>query len=214
MNDQETLEPDTGLDEDGFPKTMSTWTRSMAEELAEKNNIGPLTDQHWDFNSYIRNKFLTEKDLPLLVVACADNHLRLGKLKSLFPTGYFRGACRIAGLSFKFLCDANIWHSYETAPRLKPEYELTPQGFLVDFHRWNERFAEQISDEWKLPDGLTEKLWEVVRYLRNYYQAVGNIPTVHEVCEAHGLDLGDLEKLFPGGYRRGACRIAGLPFFA
>jgi len=203
------------LDRYGFLDDPEQWDEDFAEGMARLQGIyDGLTQEHWDFISYIRNQFLTEKDLPLLVVACADNHLRLGKLKSLFPTGYFRGACRIAGLSFKFLCDVNIWHSYETAPRLKPEYELTPQGFLADFHRWNERFAELIAEEWQLPGGLTEKHWEMIRYLRNYYQAVGNIPTVHEVCEAHGLDLGDLEKLSPGGYRRGACRIAGLPFFA
>ncbi len=203
------------LDRYGFLDEPGQWDEDFAEGMARLQGIyDGLTQAHWDFIAYIRNKFLTEKDLPLLVVACADNHLRLGKLKSLFPTGYFRGACRIAGLSFKFLCDVNIWHSYETAPRLKPAYELTPQGFLADFHRWNEHFAETIADEWQLTGGLTEKHWEIIRFLRNYHQAVNNIPTVHEVCEAHGLDLVDLEKLFPGGYRRGACRIAGLPFFA
>ena len=152
--------------------------------------------------------------MPLLVMACADNKLRLGKLKSLFPTGYFRGACRIAGLSYEFLCDVNIWHTYETAPRLKPEYELTEQGFLADFNRWNEHFVEVVSAEWDLPHGITPTHWEIIRYLRNYYQATNNIPTVYEVCHAHDLDLHDLNELFPQGYRRGACLVAGLPFFA
>ena len=150
----------------------------------------------------------------MLVVACADTHLRLDKLKSLFPTGYFRGACRIAGVSYEFLSDVNIWHTYETAPRLKPEYKITPQGFLDDFHQWNERFAHLVGDDWDLPHGLTSKHWDVIRFLRTYYQAMNKIPIVYEVCQAHGLDLDDLKVLFPEGYRRGACRIAGLPFFA
>jgi TusE/DsrC/DsvC family sulfur relay protein len=203
------------LDEFGFLANPQSWDEDFACGMAQLQGIyGGLTDEHWSFLNYIRDKFLKENDLPLLVIACADNHLRLDRLKTLFPTGYFRGACRIAGLSSAFLYDANIWHSYETAPRLKPEYTLTAQGFLEDFHQWNERFALVVSEEWDLPEGLTEKHWEVIRFLRNYYQAINNIPTVHEVCEAHGLDLNGLRELFPEGYRRGACRIAGLPFFA
>ena len=203
------------LDRYGFLKQPGQWDEDFANGMARLQGIyDGLTKEHWDFIAYIREKFLVEKTIPLLVVACADNNLRLGKLKSLFPTGYFRGACRIAGLSHEFLCEVNIWHTYETAPRLKPEYELTPQGFLVDFNQWNERFVHVVSDEWDLPRGLTSTHWEVIRYLRNYYQATSNIPTVYEVCQAHNLDLHDLNELFPHGYRRGACRVAGLPFFA
>ena len=203
------------LDQYGFLDPAEQWDEDFADGMARLQGIYEgLTQEHRDFITYIRKKFLAENTLPLLVVACADNHLRLGKLKSLFPTGYFRGACRIAGLSHQFLCDVNIWHSYETAPRLKPEYEISPQGFLVDFDRWNGRFAELVAAEWNLPDGLTPKHWEIIHHLRNYYLATNNIPTVYEVCEAHRLDLNDLRELFPEGYRRGACRIAGLPFFA
>ncbi|OHB67397.1 MAG: hypothetical protein A2V70_01605 [Planctomycetes bacterium RBG_13_63_9] len=203
------------LDHYGFLDPPEQWDEDYAEGMARLQGIHDgLTKEHWDFISYIRKKSLTEKTLPLLVVACADNHLRLGKLKALFPTGYFRGACRIAGLSHEFLCEVNIWHSYETAPLLKPEYRITPQGFLEDFRQWNERFANLVGAEWKLPHGLTSKHWEVIRFVRNYYQATNNIPTVYEVCEAHRLDLDDFMELFPEGYRRGACRMAGLPFFA
>ncbi len=203
------------LDRYGFLAEPDQWDEEFAQGMARLQGIYEgLTQDHWDFLSYIRRKFLQEKTLPLMVVACADNHLRLAKLRSLFPTGYFRGACRIAGVSFEFLCDVNIWHTYETPPPLKPEHEITPQGFLADFNRWNKRFAELMADEWKLPEGLTAKHWEVIRFLRDYYQVTGNIPTVFEVCQAHQLDLAALTGLFPEGYRRGACRIAGLPFFA
>ena len=203
------------LDQYGFLEPPEQWDEGFAQGMARLQGIyDGLTEEHWSLIAYIRDKFLVEKSLPLLVVACADNNLRLSKLKSLFPTGYFRGACRIAGLNYAFLCGVNIWHTYETASRLKPEYEITPQGFLEHFSQWNERFAELVSSEWKLPQGLTSKHWEVIRFLRDYYQAVNNIPTVYEVCQAHNLDLANLEELFPGGYRRGACRVAGLPFFA
>jgi tRNA 2-thiouridine synthesizing protein E len=203
------------LDQYGFLDPPEQWNKDFADGMARLQGVyDGLTEEHWKFISYIRRKFLDEKTVPLLVVACAENSLRLEKLKSLFPTGYFRGACRIAGVSYRFLCDVNLWHTYETTRHLPPQYQLTPQGYLADFEQWNERFAQIVSAEWNLPDGLTNTHWEVIRFLRNYYQATNNIPTVYEVCEAHHLDLDGFRKLFPEGYRRGACRIAGLPFFA
>ena len=203
------------LDEYGFLDPPEQWDEDFANGMARLQGIyDGLSKEHWDFLNYVRDKFVKEKTVPLLVVACADNKLRLDRLKSLFPTGYFRGACRIAGLSYAFLCEVNLWHTYETAPRLKPEYKISPQGFLEDFDQWNERYAHLVSDEWDLPDGLTTKHWEVIRFLRNSYQTANNIPTVYEVCEAHNLDLDHFRELFPEGYRRGAGRMAGLPFFA
>lgn len=203
------------LDQYGFLDPPEQWDEEFANGMARLQGIyDGLTKEHWDFISYIREKFLREKNLPLLVVACAENHLPLGKLKALFPTGYFRGACRIAGLNYKFISEVNFWATCETAPRLMSEFKVTPQGFLEDFNQWNERFAKLVSEEWKLPHGLTSKHWEVIRFLRNYYLAMNNIPSVYEVCQAHDFDLEDLKELFPEGYRRGACRIAGLPFFA
>ena len=64
-----------------------------------------------------------------------------------------------------------------------------------------------------MPPTLTEKQREVIDFLRRFYAERGEIPTVLETCREHGLDLAELGELFPGGYRRGACRIAGLPFF-
>jgi tRNA 2-thiouridine synthesizing protein E len=203
------------LDPYGFLDPPEQWDEDFAHGMARLQGIyNGLTGEHWAFISYIRNQFLVEKTLPLLVVACAENHLRLDKLQSLFPTGYFRGACRIAGLSHRFLCEVNLWHTYETVRRLEPQYTVSPQGFLEDFSQWDERFANLASAAWGLPDGLTAKHWEIIRFLRNYYQTANNIPTLYEVCEAHHLDLDGFQALFPEGYRRGACLIAGLPFFA
>lgn len=203
------------LDEYGFLDPPEQWDEAFAEGMALLQGInGGLTDEHWRFIRYVRAKVLHEGTLPLLVVACAENHLRLSKLKALFPSGYLRGVCRIAGLSFRFLSDVNIWHTYETGTPLRPAHETTPQGFLRDFHRWNERFARRVAEEWDLPHGLTEKHWAVIRFLRRYYEEMADIPTIYEVCAAHDLDLDEFRELFPDGYRRGACRIAGLPFFA
>ena len=202
------------LDDYGFLDDPELWDENFAEGMARLHGIyNGLTKKHWEFIYYIREKYEKEKDLPLLTVTCSQNNFRLGTLKSLFPTGYFRGACKIAGLSYKFLSDVNIWHTYETTPGLQQEYGLTTRGFLKDIRRWDERFANLIADEWNLASGLTDRHWDMIHFLRDYYTTNNNIPTVFELCQALELDLNDLKELFPKGYRRGACLIAGLPFF-
>lgn len=203
------------LDRFGYLEQPEEWSEDFADGMARLQGVyDGLTEEHWSLINYIRGKFLNENDLPLMVMACHDNNLRLSKMRELFPTGFLRGACRISGLNFEFLCKVNIWHTYESARRIENDYPVTEQGFLIDFTKWDKRFAKLIGVEWELPEGLTGKHWEIVRFLRNYYAATNNIPTVYEVCQAHQLELDDLKELFPGGYRRGACRIAGLPFFA
>jgi tRNA 2-thiouridine synthesizing protein E len=53
----------------------------------------------------------------------------------------------------------------------------------------------------------------VVHYLRDYFAVNRQIPTVFEACSGNDLTLEELKELFPAGYRRGACRMAGLPFY-
>ncbi|MHC5078966.1 MAG: TusE/DsrC/DsvC family sulfur relay protein, partial [Planctomycetota bacterium] len=209
------------------------WDEMFAEGMARQLGIpGGLTEAHWEFIRYLRHKFLEEKTVPLVVHACMENKLRLNKFMALFPTGYFRGACKIAGLNFDFMADTNLWVTYENIPPVpsatpppgevhapplpeerKPEQEVSPLGYLDDFNQWNEAFADWVAEEWNLPGGLTERHWEIIRFLREYYEANWNIPTIIRTCRSQNLDLEEFGKLFPQGYRRGACRAAGLPFF-
>ena len=203
------------LDDYGFLSPPEQWDRAFAEGMAADLRIhGGMTEEHWSFIDYLRKKFLEENTVPVVVMACAETGLRLTHFKRLFPTGYFRGACRIAGIDYAFMQATNHWLSYETAPILKSEYSLSPQGFLEDFERWDERFCEGILAEWEMPPRLTDRQREFVTFLRDACGDRGDIPTILETCRETTLTLEELAELFPGGYRRGACRIAGLPFFA
>ena len=62
------------------------------------------------------------------------------------------------------------------------------------------------------PSFPTERHLQVVKYLRDYFVVNRLIPPVFETCAANDLTLEELKELFPAGYRRGACRMAGLPF--
>ncbi len=67
----------------------------------------------------------------------------------------------------------------------------------------------------KFPKGIDTSFIDNVRVrVRDYFDEHRNSPTVYETCSITGLSLDDLHELFPDGYRRGACRMAGLPFFA
>jgi len=203
------------LDRHGFLDPPEQWDEHFANEMARRLGIGGgLTLEHWRFIFYLRKKFLEEKTVPVVVTACADNNLRLSKLRHLFPAGYHRGACKIAGINYEFMYRTNIWLTYESYSIVTSEYRLTPAGFLEDFDQWDERFAQILASEWRLPQGLTEKHRRIIYFLRDFYRKKKNIPTVYTTCRVNKIGLHELRELFPGGYRRGACRMAGLPFFA
>jgi tRNA 2-thiouridine synthesizing protein E len=103
-----------GLDRHGFLDPPGQWDKDFAVGMAGKLGIrGGLIGEHWKFIQYLRKKFLTEKTVPLTVFACIDNRLRLRRFRELFPAGYLRGACRIAGLDFAFIAGSNPCLTYE-----------------------------------------------------------------------------------------------------
>jgi len=200
------------LDRHGFLDPPEQWDETFARGMADELGIHTgLTEEHWGLIHYLRERFLDERTIPLVVFACIDNGLKLSRLRYLFPTGYHRGACRVAGLSFAFLSDDNFWHTMETYRPPLGDYELTDLGFLERFDSWDERFAWLAGREAGLEGPLAEAHKRVLLFLRERFAERGTIPTVFETCRTHGLGLDDLRALFPGGYRRGACRMAGLP---
>jgi len=202
------------LDDHGFLDPPEQWCEEFAEGMAKMVGIKDgLTDRHWAFVRYLRHMFLEEDTVPVLVTACSDNDMRLSELRALFPTGYHRGACKIAGINYQFMYETNYWLTYETAPPAKQRYDLDALGFLKDADQWDEDFVELAMSQREPPTVLTERHMNVVRYLRDYYAVNRMPPPVHETCIANNLSLDELRTLFPSGYRRGACRIAGLPFF-
>ena len=201
------------LDRHGFLDPPHQWDENFAEGMARMQGIDAgLTEDHWKFIQYLRNKFLVEETVPVVVLACADSQLRLSRLRALFPTGYNRGACRIAGINYAFMRNTNIWLTYESIPAVEAEHKVDEIGFLQDFDKWNERFAHWVVRNWNLPDGLTERHWMIIQYLSVFYCDMRNIPSIYDTCKFNNITLVELGELFPEGYRRGACRAAGLPF--
>ena len=91
-------------------------------------------------------------------------------------------------------------------------YETDEEGYLVNLADWNKDIAEHIAEEEKVP--LTDNHWEVINFLREYYNEYQIAPAVRVLTKAIGKQKGNskyLYDLFPYGPAKQACKIAGLP---
>lgn len=86
------------------------------------------------------------------------------------------------------------------------------EGYLVDPSDWTEQFAEAIARTEGIV--LTDEHWAVIRFMRQWLDEHGVAPDAR-----HGMKFlaGDREvgrgrmfELFPYGYVKQACKIAGM----
>ena len=96
------------------------------------------------------------------------------------------------------------------------DYEHDEEGYILDVTNWNEDLAKVIAVDEGLD--MTEEHWEVVNFLREYYNEYQIAPAVRVLVKAikkkFGAEKGSnkyLYELFPYGPAKQACKIAGLP---
>lgn len=200
---------------EGFLLDADSWDEAFAEGMAAEAGIPRgLSREHWDVIFSMRETFERTGECPLVYQTCRANGLHLEDLKRLFPTGYLRGACKLAGLTYRDRVFGHRWRKASlrdvTAALEDRVYRVDARGFLVDPYDWDEAFAMHKAFELRMPEGLTERHWEILGYLRERFERTRAVPTVYETCEAHRMTLDDLEGLFPDGYHRGAVKLAGL----
>jgi tRNA 2-thiouridine synthesizing protein E len=86
------------------------------------------------------------------------------------------------------------------------------QGYLLDPADWNEDMAQELARQENIE--LTEEHWSVIRYMREFFAEHQVIPDVRFVMrhlgERYGASRNRVFELFPYGYVRQACRIAGM----
>lgn len=204
------------VDWEGFLADFQSWDEDFARGMAVQLEIPRgLTKEHWDVINYIRNSFKQTGRCPLVYETCRMNGLRRRELKKLFPTGYLRGACKLAGITYRegFLGQSHLPATAEDLNIISVDksYEVDVRGFLLNPDHWDEYYAAYRAYDMKIPGGkLTEKHWQIIKFLRKTFRKTRQVPTVYETCEANQIDLEELERLFPDGYHRGAVKIAGL----
>lgn len=213
------------VDADGFLLEFDQWDEDFAIETARKCGItSGLTDSHWRIIRWIRRHVLEFGVCPLADRTCRANGLQLADLRELFPSGYLRGACRIAGVTYDQGVRGPLalpqWASGQDSAAApgssagvgasEPKtFSIDVRGFLVNPAEWNEEFAMCRALEMKMP-ALTDRHWKVIWFLRRQFHDAGSIPTIYEVCEELAITLDELTELFPDGYHGGAVKVAGL----
>jgi dissimilatory sulfite reductase related protein len=96
------------------------------------------------------------------------------------------------------------------------QYEVDEDGYLMNLDDWSKELAESIA---KTEDVvMTDAHWEVVNFLRDYYQKYQIAPMIKILVKELGKTMGPskgntkyLYELYPGGPAKQACKIAGLP---
>ncbi|MGQ8363715.1 TusE/DsrC/DsvC family sulfur relay protein [Glaciecola sp. 1036] len=93
---------------------------------------------------------------------------------------------------------------------------LDKNGYLENQALWHQGVAEAFA---KLEGiQLTEQHWEVIHFVRDFYQEYDTSPAIRilvkSLKEKFGPDVGNsryLQRLFPDGPAKMASKLAGLP---
>ena len=90
------------------------------------------------------------------------------------------------------------------------------EGYLADLSDWSEEVATYLSQRDELQ--LGEPHWQVIGWIRGYYEEYGTAPNLRIMAKSIGQDLGEafsdkkyLFELFPYGPAKQAARYAGMP---
>ncbi|SMB78610.1 tRNA 2-thiouridine synthesizing protein E [Pasteurella testudinis DSM 23072] len=96
------------------------------------------------------------------------------------------------------------------------QIELDKDGYLLHSEQWNEQVALVLAEKDQLP--LSEAHWEVIHFVRDFYQEYQTSPAIRMLVKAMadklGADKGNsryLQRLFPDGPAKQATKLAGLP---
>lgn len=92
---------------------------------------------------------------------------------------------------------------------------IDEEGYLVEPGRWDEAVAEQLARREQVE--LDDERWQIVRFMRRYFEEHQVAPDARFVIRFLADELGHgrkahnyLFKLFPYGYVKQACKIAGM----
>ena len=94
--------------------------------------------------------------------------------------------------------------------------ETDEEGYLSNLNEWEKDIAEVMAKEDNIE--LSDDHWEIINFLREYYEEYQIAPAVRVLTKAVGKKLGKdkgnskyLYELFPYGPGKQACKFAGLP---
>jgi TusE/DsrC/DsvC family sulfur relay protein len=90
------------------------------------------------------------------------------------------------------------------------QVELNDEGFFVRPEQWSDTIGAEIAKRSGI-DPMTDRHWQVVRYMRQQYLDTGSAPSIRALGKASGVPVKELYQLFPKGPAKLAAKIAGIP---
>ncbi len=95
--------------------------------------------------------------------------------------------------------------------------ETDDDGYLINLEDWSKDVADKLAESEEI--AMSEEHWNVVNFLRQYYDDYQIAPAVKVLTKAIAKERGMdkkaasqfLYELFPSGPALQACKIAGLP---
>jgi len=110
-----------------------------------------------------------------------------------------------------------IHTTHKTIQVGEKQIEVNNKGYLINSDDWDESFAKIVAENDHLE--LSECHWKAIYFLRDYFKEYQVPPSPRVVIKAIGHKINswgctnkDLEKAFPLGGCKQACRLAGLPY--
>ena len=88
--------------------------------------------------------------------------------------------------------------------------EVNAGGFFDQPGQWSEDMVPELARAEGI-DPLTDRHWQVIRFMRSEYEAKGTGPTVRVLGKTSGVSVKELYELFPKGPAKVAAKIAGIP---
>ena len=86
------------LNDEGFFVHPEQWTEAMASELAHRDGIESLTEDHWKVIRFMRTEYFAKGTGPTVRVLGKTSGVTIKRLYELFPKGPAKVAARIAGI--------------------------------------------------------------------------------------------------------------------
>ena len=215
----------------GYLVNPSDWSEDIAKAMARADNLD-LTPDHWEVINSLRQMFpcaalridqtygideayaldhgaIVEKRAATQETQCEISQKYSAKhLYELFPQGPTKQAVKYAGLLYRW--------GMSTMTVAGMSFEVDEQGFLCNRCDWNEEVAKAMAKA----DGLdlTPEHWEVINFMRAYYDEYLISPDMRVLTKVIGKKLGPdkgnikyLYTLFPYGLTNQGCKYAGLP---
>ena len=94
--------------------------------------------------------------------------------------------------------------------------EHDEEGYITTLSDWSKELADVIAETENID--MNEEHWEVVNFLRDYYEEYQIAPAVRVLIKSIKKSMGPekgnnkyMYELFPYGPAKQACKIAGLP---